>query len=121
MPATLTARKTGKPLSPVTPEVTLDEYDVVTGTGLIRIDGKQYLLVAHRADGRTVGMRLSRLGDSTDGKATMKRIDIDFTGDHGWGCDCEDATYRPNRPGGCKHLVSMRKARELMRCEQAGK
>jgi hypothetical protein len=23
-------------------------------------------------------------------------------------CDCPDATYRPDRPGGCKHVVALR-------------
>jgi hypothetical protein len=66
-------------------------------------------------DGRTVGMRLSRPVADGDGNATAKQIDVDFTDSFGWRCDCEDATYRPNRPGGCKHVASLRQVAELLR------
>lgn len=29
-------------------------------------------------------------------------------------CDCADATYRPDRPGGCKHVVAVRQALGLV-------
>ena len=42
--------------------------------------------------------------------AEIKAIDIDA---QTWQCDCEDATYRPNRPGGCKHVRALRAALAL--------
>ena len=36
--------------------------------------------------------------------------DVGTAGPHGWTCDCPDATFRPDRPGGCKHVNALRSA-----------
>jgi hypothetical protein len=28
----------------------------------------------------------------------------------GWDCDCPDSTFRPDRPGSCKHVAALRQA-----------
>ena len=106
-------------LEPVSPAVELVEYDREIGVGRLKIDGKLYLMFRLSDRGRTVGLRLSRYCEKLD---IVKRIDIDF-GVPGWACDCEDATYRPGRPGGCKHLFAARlvaaELRARMRCRKA--
>lgn len=36
--------------------------------------------------------------------------DVDCTPAWGWQCDCGDATFRPERPGGCRHVAALREA-----------
>src|SRR5262245_51314978 len=43
-------------------------------------------------------------------KADGAVYDIDTTAPHGWTCDCPDATYRSERPGGCRHVQALRQA-----------
>jgi hypothetical protein len=35
--------------------------------------------------------------------------DLDTT-EEPWVCDCPDATFHPERPGGCKHCAALRAA-----------
>jgi hypothetical protein len=35
-------------------------------------------------------------------------------------CDCPDATYRPDRPGGCKHCVALRQVLPPLTQRKAG-
>ena len=51
------------------------------------------------------GYRLYRLKDGA-----VVAYDIDTRTPHGWTCDCPDATYRPDRPGGCKHVRALQAA-----------
>lgn len=105
-----------KPLAPVNPAVELLAYCHATGLGIVTIDDTRYAL--QRLDdgaGRPVGMRLARPTEEKDGTPAVKLIDVDLGDPHGWRCDCEDATYRPDRPGGCKHCVALRKVAEQLR------
>jgi hypothetical protein len=43
-------------------------------------------------------------------KADATMYDIDSATPHGWTCDCPDATYRSERPGGCKHSRALQAA-----------
>ena len=118
--ATTTTPKTRKPLEAVDPLVVLLDYDQLTGTGLLTIDDKNYVMIALREipagnRGKTLGMRLQRYCDK---RQTVRKIDIDF-GSSPWSCDCEDATYQPDRPGGCKHVVALKKVAKEMRCQKA--
>jgi hypothetical protein len=36
--------------------------------------------------------------------------DVATVEEHVWTCDCPDATYQPERPGGCKHVKALRAA-----------
>ena len=101
-----------KPLEAVDPAVAIVAYCTEEGLGVIEIDGRRYVMRANRHEGRTVGMRLTRRADK--GEPGFKHIDVGFFAE-GWTCDCEDATYSPERPGGCKHVVSLRKAMPMVR------
>jgi hypothetical protein len=99
-----------KPLLPVTPKVMLLEYHHSTGFGLLLIDDVIYTLSRHTDRGRTVGVRLEYMSLAGE----HMRYDIDLTvSPHT--CDCGDATHRPERPGGCKHLVAVRDAMATLR------
>lgn len=113
-------RKARKPLEPVNPDVELQAYSHENGLGVLRIDGKRYAIGRIKDDaGRTIGMRLIRPLDPKepdhDGDG-LKRLAVDFTDPHGWSCSCEDATYRPDRPGGCRHVVALRQVAAGMKC-----
>jgi hypothetical protein len=43
-------------------------------------------------------------------KADGTLYDVDCEQAWGWQCDCPDATFRPERPGGCKHVRALREA-----------
>ena len=47
-------------------------------------------------------------------KASGDTYDVDTACSWGWQCDCPDATYRPNRPRGCKHVRALRDAIEAL-------
>ena len=105
-------QRQSKPLQPVTPAVELLGYSRGLGLGLIRIDGTTYGLFAHRTHGRTDGIRLVKEEADADGVHAI--YDVDFCAGR-WSCDCPDATYRPGRPGGCKHAVALRAAADAIR------
>src|SRR5262245_48429481 len=108
--ATAPAARQPRRLEPARPDVELQAYCVETGLGVLRIDGTAYAMGALRHAGRTVGVRLARcLADGT-----IKRIDVDLTASP-HACDCEDATFRPGRPGGCKHVAALRLAADQLR------
>ncbi len=61
-----------------------------------------YAMHAHldQRSGEICGYRLTK----RDGEFH----DIDpVAGTWGAGCSCEDATFRPNRPGGCRHIAAL--------------
>jgi hypothetical protein len=115
VPAARPARKTSskpvrKPrvLKPVTVALAGLAYDRTTGLGCVVLNGRFYTLEAVHDGPRTTGLAFGPL-DGTD-----RVRHVDFTDEHGWRCDCEDATFNPGRPGGCKHVVSSRQvARSL--------
>ena len=71
------------------------------GIGVLAINGTPYTVTRLSHDGRTVGYRLEK----PDGTA----YDVS-TEAESWRCDCPDGTYRPERPGGCKHVAGLRAA-----------
>lgn len=70
--------------------------------GILEIDGAAYG-VTPLSEYPAVGYRLQK----QDG--TLYDIDAQ-TAWGGWSCDCPDGTYRPERPGGCRHIVAVREA-----------
>lgn len=70
--------------------------------GRIRINDCEY--EARPLQGRADRWRLWMLA-----KEDGQFYDIDLAAKHP-ACDCADATYRPARPGGCKHLRAMQEA-----------
>lgn len=78
--------------------------DEVNDNRRLEIDGVEYEV--EDLEGR--GFRLYRWKGRD-----IVAYDIDTHTDWGgWQCDCPDGTYRPNRPGGCKHAVALRAALE---------
>ena len=68
------------------------------GAGVLTINGTLYHVL--RLDGG-VGYRLEK----TDG--TLYDVNTEAAT---WTCDCKDATFCPERPGGCKHVAALRAA-----------
>jgi hypothetical protein len=70
--------------------------------GAVAINGRAYTVNVLRGTGRAIiGYRLIK----ADGTA----YDVNTEAEH-WSCDCPDATFHPERPGGCKHAVALRAA-----------
>lgn len=63
-------------------------------SGLLEINGRLYGVIV--IDGGFEIVKPDR---------TVYHIDREF-----WVCDCPDATYRSERPGGCKHVAALRAA-----------
>lgn len=74
--------------------------------GVLSIDGRPYLatLLADLPDRGEPVVRGARLV-----KADGSTYDIDLDSPF-WECSCPDSTYRPNRPGGCRHAAALRQA-----------
>lgn len=90
--------RTSKPLAPVAGTCRWLNVEV-NGNRRLEINGTAYEL----ADLGGLGWRLYRF--LPDGTSTAYDIDPNAPG--GWSCDCPDGTYRPNRPGGCKHVRAL--------------
>jgi hypothetical protein len=60
--------------------------------GVLEINGTPYEVLPLYDDDVRVGYRLLKAG------GTM--YDVGTAGPHGWTCDCPDATFHPERPGG---------------------
>jgi len=88
-------------------------YNHALGMGTVDIVSEEttetYLVFANRDGARLLGMRVVKM-------STGVSHDIDMTTSP-WRCDCGDATHRPNRPGGCRHVVALRQAAEQLRKE----
>jgi hypothetical protein len=67
--------------------------------GVLQINGTSYEILPLFDDQARVGYRLLK----ADG--AMYDLPADLSG-----CDCPDATYHPERPGGCKHGAALRAA-----------
>jgi hypothetical protein len=106
----MAATRERKPLLPVNPTVMLLEYHHATGFGLLLIDDTVYTLSRHTDKGKTVGVRLEYM--SLSGEHIMHDIDLTANPPR---CDCADHTFRPERPGGCRHLVALREAAATLR------
>jgi hypothetical protein len=77
------------------------------GKGVLEINGTAYTVERlHNFDDdagpRPVGFRLTK----EDGTV----YDISTDRPYGWECDCPDGTYNSERPGGCKHIASLKAA-----------
>jgi hypothetical protein len=70
--------------------------------GVLQINDTAYEVLPLYDGEALVGYRLV--------KADGTMYDVGTAGPHGWTCDCPDATFRPDRPGGCKHAVALRAA-----------
>src|SRR5436305_69913 len=77
-----------------------------TGAGALAIRrGRRASLsevVAFREGGALVGFRLQNVTGSREAL-----YDVDLRAEP-WTCDCPDATFHPERPGGCKHVAALR-------------
>ena len=71
------------------------------GTGVLAINGTNYTVTVLNGQTGVLGYRLVK----TDGAT----CDVCTTEEH-WTCDCPDATFHPERPGGCKHVAALRAA-----------
>ena len=79
-----------------------------SGAGVLEIrrgpTADLYEVVAFREAGILVGFRLNKV---TGGKEALYDSD---TRTEPWTCDCPDATFHPERPGGCKHVLALQAA-----------
>ena len=75
-------------------------------TGVLAINGTSYTVTVLRDPNGIVGYRMVK----ADGTA----YDLCTTEEH-WSCDCPDATFQPERPGGCKHVAALRAALAVAR------
>jgi hypothetical protein len=69
--------------------------------GVLQINGTVYEVLPLYDGEALVGHRLL--------KADGTMYDIE-TACEPWRCDCPDATFHPERPGGCKHALALRAA-----------
>src|SRR5262245_47217669 len=95
----MTQQSSRKPLSPVTVTAALSipVGAIAPGVGEVLIDDRRYTLVVHAS-----GYRLHGRDEKRD-EATLYDLPLSLAG-----CDCPDRTYRPGRPGGCRHMVALR-------------
>jgi hypothetical protein len=71
--------------------------------GVLSINSTVYEVLPLYDGEALVGYRLLKAGTAT-------MYDVGTTAPHGWTCDCPDATFNPDRPGGCKHASALRAA-----------
>jgi hypothetical protein len=101
-----------KPLSPVSVTARFvggaTRQDVLDGSAVLSIatgddtdrDESAYWCQAIYDGDRCIGFRLRKFAS-----AEMYDLPRDLSS-----CDCPDQTYRPERPGGCKHMAALRQA-----------
>jgi hypothetical protein len=106
------ARRERKPLLPVQVEARFvggaSRQDLIDGAAVLSIlsgdatdrDEQAYWCIAVFDGERCVAFRLVKFG-------TGEQHDLprDLSS-----CDCPDRTYRPERPGGCRHMQALRQA-----------
>src|SRR5690242_10277570 len=100
MPTSTKSRRTPQPVSGTYRWVLpLGPGENRPGVLSIKASGnaKLYGVIRLMDQGRTVGYRLVRPDGGT------YDVDADL-----WVCSCPDATYRPDRPGGCRHVKALR-------------
>jgi hypothetical protein len=113
MSAATTKRKAKKTLKPVTGSARwvggtptrnrLDDGDAILRIAVTGQDEPTFYHVQSNKDGeKVVGYRLFKI-TSLDKTETY---DLGVTS-HGLTCDCADATYNSEQPGGCKHKVAL--------------
>jgi hypothetical protein len=82
--------------------------DILDGAAVLSItagddsdrDETAYWCLAVFQGERCTGFRLTKFGTGE-----VYDLPRDLSG-----CDCPDQTYRPERPGGCKHMAALRQA-----------
>jgi hypothetical protein len=106
------ARRERKPLAPVAVtgvfEPGVMPHDLLHGCAILTVTDAArqevfYWATAITASGRVVALDLQKFGrlpGEDRHRATLDPL----------ACDCEDATYRPDRPGGCRHVNAVRQA-----------
>jgi hypothetical protein len=70
--------------------------------GVLDVNGTRYEVLPLYDGESRVGYRLL--------KADGAMYDVDTAAPHGWVCDCPDAIFHPERPGGCKHVAALKAA-----------
>jgi hypothetical protein len=70
--------------------------------GVLDINGTRYEVLPLYDGEALVGYRLL--------KADGTMYDLCAVAPGGWTCDCPDATFNPERPGGCKHARALQAA-----------
>jgi hypothetical protein len=78
----------------------IDGSAVLSITDLDRDEESAYWLSALFDGEKCVGFTVRKFG----GEEEAHVISRDLTS-----CTCGDSTYRPNRPGGCRHLAALRR------------
>jgi hypothetical protein len=78
----------------------LDGAAVLSITDLVTREEQAYWCEAAFDGGRCVGFRLRKFG-SADAYFLPRDLSA---------CDCGDRTFRPDRPGGCRHMAALRQA-----------
>src|SRR5262249_6024226 len=68
------------------------------GIGILATNGTPYVVLRLSSG---AGFRLEKTDRTTYDVNTEKET---------WTCDCPDATFHPERPGGCKHIAALRAA-----------
>src|SRR5262245_20073210 len=76
--------------------------------GVLSIDGLPYL-VSYVGELPAEGEPIVRGYQVVKADGTVYHIDTQTRWGQ-WQCDCADATYRGERPGGCKHVAALRQA-----------
>src|SRR5262245_66693325 len=76
--------------------------------GVLSIDGTPYL-VSYVGELPPEGEPIVYGYAITKADGTVYHIDTQTRWGQ-WQCDCPDATYRGERPGGCKHVAALRQA-----------
>jgi hypothetical protein len=96
--ATVTQPRPRKQVKPVRGTVrVLRPVGVVNPTtGEVAINGRAYYLTRHATGYRLTGY------DPRERQATVYDLPADLSS-----CDCPDATFQPEREGGCKHRRSL--------------
>jgi hypothetical protein len=69
---------------------------------VLQINGMPYEVLPLYDGAALAGYRLLKPGGAM--------YDVGTAEPHSWACDCPDATYHPERPGGCKHVRALRAA-----------
>jgi hypothetical protein len=72
-----------------------------TGTGVLAINGHNYTVTVLHSPSGVTGYRMAKVDGTTYDLCTTEQC---------WTCDCPDATFHPERPGGCKHVAALRAA-----------
>jgi hypothetical protein len=94
-----------------------NRQDVIDGSAVLAVtdmdtgEEKPYWLQALYAEGRCVGFSLREFGSEEEHVLPRELTS----------CSCGDATYRPGRPGGCRHRAALRQALPAVAMSEASR